>query len=70
MKIGFVGLGAMGLPITNRLIMANYEVYVNDIAEAAMDKAVANGAIKCYSIAELASKVGILFLSLPNANRK
>lgn len=68
MKIGFIGLGAMGLPISGRLIKANYELYVYDISEKAMETAVSNGAVKCPNVADLAKKAEVLFCSLPNAN--
>ena len=36
MKIGFVGLGAMGKPMACNLLNAGYEVYAFDVVEAAV----------------------------------
>ena len=36
MKIGMIGLGAMGFPITKCLLKAGFEVYAFDVAEKAL----------------------------------
>ncbi|RKL63464.1 NAD(P)-dependent oxidoreductase [Thermoanaerobacteraceae bacterium SP2] len=67
MKIGMIGLGAMGLPISERLLSANYELYVYDIVSQAVEKAVSKGAVSCHSAGEVASNVDVVMFSLPNA---
>lgn len=44
MKLGLIGLGKMGLQITTRLINDGHEVVVMDLATAAVESAVAQGA--------------------------
>ena len=52
MKIGMIGLGAMGFPITKCLLKAGFEVYAFDVAEKALDEAAANGAHPCPDVAK------------------
>ena len=42
-KIGFLGLGNMGGPMARNLAKAGYAVNGYDIAEAALERAVAGG---------------------------
>ncbi|MBV5344369.1 MAG: 3-hydroxyisobutyrate dehydrogenase, partial [Rhodoferax sp.] len=44
LKIGYVGIGLMGLPMTRRLLELGYQVTVFDIASARTDAACAAGA--------------------------
>jgi 3-hydroxyisobutyrate dehydrogenase len=63
--LGFIGLGNMGHPFTVRLIAAGHALYVCDPDDAAAAKAVALGATRVKSPAELATKVETILLSLP-----
>ena len=64
--IGFAGLGVMGEPICqNILTKSGAKLYVFDLNSEPVDRLKALGAIPADSIAELAAKVDILFLSLP-----
>jgi len=63
--LGFIGLGNMGGPMSSRLITAGHQLYVCDRDDAAADRAVALGATRVATPAELASKVEIVILSLP-----
>lgn len=67
MKIGFVGLGAMGKPMACNLLAAGYEVYAFDVVEAAVKEMEGKGAKGCASAGELASHVDAIICSLPNA---
>ena len=63
---GFAGVGRMGSLMAPRLLAQGHEVHVFDVsrdAVAAMEKA---GARAAASIAELANKADVVFLSLPN----
>jgi len=40
-KVGFVGLGIMGLPMAGNLLKAGYELKVYDVVQAAVEQAVA-----------------------------
>ena len=44
MKVGFVGLGAMGLPMTRNLLAKGHEVTVTSRSRGSIDTAVAEGA--------------------------
>ena len=67
MKIGFIGLGAMGKPMACNLIAAGYEVHAFDVVEAAVKEIEGKGAIGSATAGELASKVDVIICSLPNA---
>jgi 3-hydroxyisobutyrate dehydrogenase-like beta-hydroxyacid dehydrogenase len=44
MKIGFIGLGIMGKPMSLNLLKAGYELVVTDLNQAAVAELVAAGA--------------------------
>ena len=67
MKIGFVGLGAMGKPMACNLLNAGYEVYAFDVVEAAVKEMESKGARGCATAGELAGKADVIICSLPNA---
>ncbi len=54
MKIGFVGFGTMGQPMVEHLIKAGHELRVWSRRAASADFAVALGATRCESVAEVA----------------
>lgn len=64
-RIGFVGIGMMGLPMTGRLLDAGYEVVAYDMRKEAVDKIVAKGAEAATSPADVASKAETVLVSLP-----
>jgi 3-hydroxyisobutyrate dehydrogenase len=53
-RIGFVGLGIMGKPMSRNLLKAGFEVVVYNRTASKADQLVAEGAIKAQSIADLA----------------
>lgn len=66
MKIGFVGLGIMGMPMVKNLMKyTDVELYVYDINNDAVDRAVRCGA-KASSLEEIGKKCNVIFLILPN----
>lgn len=67
MKIGFIGLGAMGRPMAFNLLAAGFEVFAFDLSEAAVKETEAKGARGCATAGELASKAEAIICSLPNA---
>lgn len=67
MKIGFVGLGAMGKPMACNLLAAGYEVYAFDVMEAAVREMEEKGAKGCVGAAEAARQADAVICSLPNA---
>lgn len=67
-KIGFIGLGRMGKPMSRRLLAAGYELVVLDVNDAAMDTLVEAGAAKASSAKDVADKSDIVITSLPKPN--
>ncbi|MBL27507.1 MAG: oxidoreductase [Rhodospirillaceae bacterium] len=65
LEFGFVGLGRMGGPMVGRMLDRGYKVHVFDANPAAVDQAVAKGAGRCTSAADVASKAEAVFMSLP-----
>jgi 3-hydroxyisobutyrate dehydrogenase-like beta-hydroxyacid dehydrogenase len=61
-KIGFIGLGAMGAPMVQRLLRAGHEVIVFDVNESAVR---ASGAPVGASPADIAGRADIVMVSLP-----
>ena len=67
MKLGFVGLGAMGKPMAKRLLDASYGLSVYDVDGEAVAELAGLGANGCSSPKEVAGQADIIFLSLPNS---
>jgi 2-hydroxy-3-oxopropionate reductase len=67
-KIGFIGLGIMGKPMTMNLLKAGYEVTVYDINPQAVATLVEAGAIGADSPMELAQKSNIVITIVPKAD--
>jgi 2-hydroxy-3-oxopropionate reductase len=65
-KIGFVGLGIMGLPMTRNLLKAGHDLTVYDVVAARVDEAVAAGAKRGDSGAAVASSTQIIITMLPD----
>lgn len=64
-SIGFVGLGAMGTPISRGLLAAGHTLAVFDRDSAAVGRLVADGAIACADAREVSDSAAIVFASLP-----
>jgi 3-hydroxyisobutyrate dehydrogenase-like beta-hydroxyacid dehydrogenase len=64
--VGFAGVGRMGALMAPRLIDAGHVVHVFDISVDAIGAMEKLGAHKASSVADLADKTDIIFLSLPN----
>lgn len=66
MKVGFIGVGAMGGPMSRNIVgKTNHEVTVFDLNPAAMDACVQAGAKRGASVADIASSSEVVMLSLP-----
>jgi 3-hydroxyisobutyrate dehydrogenase-like beta-hydroxyacid dehydrogenase len=65
MKIGFIGLGAMGGPMAANLQRAGHELRVHDARREAAAALVASGAVWADVPAQAASGVEVLFTCLP-----
>lgn len=67
-KIGFVGLGAMGRPMSKNIIgKGNYELIVYDVVDRAVEELVAHGAKAAASAAEVAENSDVIITMLPNS---
>ena len=64
-KIGFIGLGAMGLPMSSNLQRKGFALTVFDLDEAKMDQVVALGARKAATIADASRCQDIVITVLP-----
>jgi len=64
-KIGFVGLGSMGLPMAGRLLDEGYGLVVHDLNAAAVATLVARGAEAAPSPKAVADAVDTVLMSLP-----
>ncbi|NHN33612.1 2-hydroxy-3-oxopropionate reductase [Paenibacillus agricola] len=66
-RIGFIGLGIMGRPMSTNLLKAGYALSVFDINQEAVAALAAKGAFAAGSPKEVASKSDIIFTMLPNS---
>ena len=66
-KIGFIGLGIMGKPMSKNLLKAGYDLTVCDINKAAVDEVVALGAKSAASPKAVAAQTEIIITMLPNS---
>jgi 2-hydroxy-3-oxopropionate reductase len=67
MKIGFIGLGIMGKPMSKNLLKAGHELVVCDIGKAAVDEVVAAGAKAAATPRDVAKQVDVIITMLPNS---
>ncbi|WP_078391623.1 NAD(P)-dependent oxidoreductase [Shouchella patagoniensis] len=65
MKVGFVGLGTMGMPMMKHLIEDGYDTYVLSRSRGPIEEAISLGAIEANSPKELMSTVDVVMTSLP-----
>lgn len=66
MKVGFVGLGIMGKPMSRNLIKAGHELVVFDLFAASVEEIVASGAARGASAADVAARSEIVVTMLPD----
>lgn len=67
MRVGFIGLGIMGKPMSRNLLKAGFELVVLDRNKAAVDELVAAGAKGAVSPKEVAGQTDIIITMLPNS---
>ncbi|WP_392552618.1 2-hydroxy-3-oxopropionate reductase [Orbus wheelerorum] len=67
MKIGFIGLGIMGKPMSKNLLKAGYSLVVCDRNQASVDEVVAAGAISAVNAKEVAKACDVIITMLPNS---
>jgi len=64
-RIGFVGLGAMGAPISEAIAAGGHALVVHDRDARALEAAVAAGAVAAPSARAVADVAEVVFVSLP-----
>ncbi|MFH1558211.1 MAG: NAD(P)-dependent oxidoreductase [Pseudomonadota bacterium] len=69
MRIGFVGLGAMGLPMAQHLVAAGHEVAGFDLNPASLSTFAAGGGRAASSPADAAQGADLLVLMVVNADQ-
>ena len=67
MKIGFIGLGIMGKPMSKNLLKAGHELVVCDFNKNAVAEVVAAGAKEGANGAEIAKECDVIITMLPNS---
>jgi 3-hydroxyisobutyrate dehydrogenase len=66
-KVGFIGLGAMGLPMTRRLVDAGHDVTVASRSRGPVDVAVAFGAVAADGARAVVESSEVTILCVPNS---
>ncbi|HLX86951.1 MAG TPA: NAD(P)-dependent oxidoreductase [Acidimicrobiales bacterium] len=67
MNLGFVGLGAMGLPMARNMVEAGHRVAVASRSRPSVDAAMAFGAVDGGTPAEVAAQSELVVLCVPNS---
>ena len=67
MKVGFIGLGIMGKPMSKNLLKAGYELVVFDFNKDAVGEVVACGAAAVNSGKEVAKQCEVIITMVPNS---
>ena len=65
-RIGFIGLGAMGKPMTRNLMKAGYPVNVLTRTRSKIEDLLAEGAVWCDTPKEIAQKSDVVITMLPD----
>jgi 3-hydroxyisobutyrate dehydrogenase len=68
MRIGFIGIGAMGRPMAANLVRKGFAVVAFDLAPAALEAAVQAGAERAGSAAEAAKRADMVVTMLPSSS--
>ncbi|MDH4137408.1 MAG: NAD(P)-dependent oxidoreductase, partial [Anaerolineae bacterium] len=66
-KLGFIGLGAMGQPMSRRLLEAGFQLLVYDVRPEAIQPLVQKGAEAASSVKEVADKCRKVITIVPNS---
>ncbi|QDQ01516.1 NAD(P)-dependent oxidoreductase [Lysinibacillus fusiformis] len=64
-RLGFIGLGNMGLPMSINLLRAGYEVYGYDTNTKAMEQFIAEGGVGLATSQDVVKQSGVIMTSLP-----
>ncbi len=67
MKVGFIGLGIMGKPMSKNLLKAGHELVVYNRSKASVEELCAAGAKGAESPAEVAKECKVIITMVPNS---
>ena len=67
MKVGFIGLGIMGKPMSKNLLKAGYELVVFDFNKDAVKEVTECGAVSAASGREVAEQCEVVITMVPNS---
>lgn len=67
MRIGFIGVGHMGLPMCANLVKAGHAVRAYDVVDASLARAVAAGAARAESVAACVADAEVVVTMLPSS---
>jgi len=67
MKIGFIGLGIMGKPMSKNLLKAGHEVLCFDLNKSSVDEVAGAGAKGAACVADVAAACSFIITMLPNS---
>ena len=67
MKIGFIGLGIMGKPMSKNLLKAGYSLVVRDNNTASEAELIELGATTAKTAKEVAQQVDVIITMVPNS---
>jgi 3-hydroxyisobutyrate dehydrogenase len=63
-RIGFIGLGHMGMPMAHNLLKGGHDLFVYDIAPQGVDQLVTLGATRCQTLAAIAEQADTVITML------
>ncbi len=65
-KVGFIGLGRMGLPMSYRLLAAGFDLTVHNRSQGKVQEIALAGAWPATSVAEVVREAGVVLACLPD----
>ena len=66
MNIGYIGIGIMGQPMAGNLLKAGHSLYIYNRTASKCESLASQGAMVCQNPAEIASKVEVVFINVPD----
>ncbi len=67
MKIGFIGLGIMGLPMAKNLLKGGYSLVVHNRSRKPVEELTSHGAEQAFSSREVAERTDVVITMLPDS---
>ena len=66
LKVGFIGLGRMGLPMSYRLLQAGFDLTVQNRSQGKVNEIAGAGANPAYTAAQVTKKCDVVLTCLPD----